>query len=56
MRYEEKLKALGLELPEAPKPVATYVPAVRTGNLLFFLACCRCGTVNWHLQENSAVK
>ena len=35
MGYEDKLKALGLELPEAPKPVATYVPAVRTGNLLF---------------------
>jgi enamine deaminase RidA (YjgF/YER057c/UK114 family) len=35
MKYEEKLKALGLELPEAPKPVATYVPAVLTGNLLF---------------------
>ncbi|HET9846089.1 MAG TPA: RidA family protein, partial [Nitrospira sp.] len=33
--YEEKLTSLGLELPEAPKPVATYVPAVRTGNLLF---------------------
>ena len=35
MGYEEKLKSLGLELPEAPKPVATYVPAVRTGSLLF---------------------
>ena len=35
MTYEEKFKSLGLELPEAPKPVATYVPAVRTGNLLF---------------------
>lgn len=35
MTYEERLKSLGLELPEAPKPVATYVPAVRTGNLLF---------------------
>ena len=35
MTYEEKLASLGLELPEAPKPVATYVPAVRTGNLLF---------------------
>jgi enamine deaminase RidA (YjgF/YER057c/UK114 family) len=33
--YEDKLKSLGLELPEAPKPVATYVPAVRTGSLLF---------------------
>jgi len=32
---EEKLKELGLELPEAPKPVAAYVPTVRTGNLLF---------------------
>ena len=35
MGYEDQLKALGLELPEAPKPVATYVPAVRVGNLLF---------------------
>jgi enamine deaminase RidA (YjgF/YER057c/UK114 family) len=35
MGYEEKLKSLGLELPEAPKPVATYVPAVRSGSLLF---------------------
>ena len=35
MSYEEKLRALGVELPEAPKPVASYVPAVRTGNLLF---------------------
>ncbi len=35
MNYEEKIKTLGLELPEPPKPVATYVPAVRTGNLLF---------------------
>ena len=35
MSYEEKLKALGLELPEPPKPVATYVPAVLSGDLLF---------------------
>ena len=35
MTYEEKLISLGLKLPEAPKPVATYVPAVQTGNLLF---------------------
>lgn len=35
MGYEDKLKELGLELPQAPKPVATYVPAVRAGNLLF---------------------
>jgi enamine deaminase RidA (YjgF/YER057c/UK114 family) len=35
MTFEEKLTSLGLALPEAPKPVATYVPAVQTGNLLF---------------------
>ena len=35
MGYEEKLKELGLELPQAPKPVATYIPAVRAGDLLF---------------------
>lgn len=35
MGYEEQLKRLGLELPQAPKPVATYVPAVRAGELLF---------------------
>jgi enamine deaminase RidA (YjgF/YER057c/UK114 family) len=29
------MKELGLELPVAPKPVATYVPAVRAGDLLF---------------------
>jgi enamine deaminase RidA (YjgF/YER057c/UK114 family) len=33
--YEEQLKELGIELPQAPKPVATYIPAVRAGNLLF---------------------
>jgi enamine deaminase RidA (YjgF/YER057c/UK114 family) len=32
---ETKLASLGLRLPEAPKPVAAYVPAVRTGNLVF---------------------
>lgn len=35
MGYEDKLKELGLELPQAPKPVATYIPAVRAGDLLF---------------------
>ena len=28
-----KLKELGLELPVAAKPVAAYVPAIRTGNI-----------------------
>ncbi len=30
-----QLARLGLTLPAAPKPVAAYVPAVRSGNLLF---------------------
>ena len=30
-----KLAELGLELPEAALPVAAYIPAVRTGNLVF---------------------
>ncbi|MBA3061086.1 MAG: RidA family protein [Nitrospirae bacterium] len=32
---EEKLKQIGIELPEAPKPLGSYVPLVRTGNLVF---------------------
>lgn len=35
MTPEEKIAELGLTLPEAPKPVAAYVPAVRSGNLVF---------------------
>ena len=35
MGIEEKLKQLGLELPSSAKPMANYVPAVRTGNLVF---------------------
>ena len=32
---EARLAELGIELPEPPSPVATYVPAVRVGELLF---------------------
>jgi enamine deaminase RidA (YjgF/YER057c/UK114 family) len=32
---EERLAALGLEVPEVAKPVAVYVPAVRSGNHVF---------------------
>ncbi|MBT5200988.1 MAG: RidA family protein [Thaumarchaeota archaeon] len=32
---EEKLKKLGITLPEAPIPAGNYIPAVKTGNLLF---------------------
>lgn len=35
MSIFEKLKELGIELPPAPQPVATYIPAVRSGNLVF---------------------
>lgn len=35
MSYENKLRDLGLTLPALPKPVANYVPVVRTGDLLF---------------------
>ncbi len=35
MSYEAKLKELGVTLPDPPKPVANYVPAVRVGDLLF---------------------
>lgn len=34
MDLKAKLGSLGLTLPPAPKPVAIYVPAVRTGNLI----------------------
>ncbi len=32
---EERLAELGLSVPEVAKPVAVYVPAVRTGNYVF---------------------
>jgi enamine deaminase RidA (YjgF/YER057c/UK114 family) len=35
MSIQSKLAELGLSLPVAAAPVAAYVPAVRTGNLVF---------------------
>ena len=35
MSFETRLTELGIALPSAPKPVATYIPAVRAGDLLF---------------------
>lgn len=35
MKIEEKLAALGLELPLPPQPEAHYIPCVRVDNLLF---------------------
>ena len=34
-KIDENLTRLGITLPPAPKPVASYVPFVRTGNLVF---------------------
>ena len=35
MNVEQKIKELGLSLPQPAKPVANYVPAVKIGNLIF---------------------
>lgn len=35
MSPEERIKELGIELPEAPKSLGSYVPFVRSGNLMF---------------------
>jgi len=32
---EERLEAMGLSVPEVPKPVASYLPALRTGSYVF---------------------
>jgi enamine deaminase RidA (YjgF/YER057c/UK114 family) len=34
-RIDDRLRELGLALPEAPRPVAAYVPAVRAGRFVF---------------------
>jgi enamine deaminase RidA (YjgF/YER057c/UK114 family) len=40
---EARLEAAGYVLPAPPKPVATYVTSVRTGNLLFLSGHGECG-------------
>ncbi|MGI8549733.1 MAG: RidA family protein [Dehalococcoidia bacterium] len=35
MIIDQRLQELGISLPAAPKPLAVYIPAVRSGNLLF---------------------
>jgi len=34
MKPSEKLKAMNLTLPPAPKPIGSYLPGLRTGNLI----------------------
>jgi enamine deaminase RidA (YjgF/YER057c/UK114 family) len=42
---EDKLKALGITLPTPDSPVANYVKAVRTGNLVFTAGHGPCGVL-----------
>ncbi len=35
MSFEARIRELGIALPETPRPVANFVPAVRVGNLIF---------------------
>lgn len=35
MPVEQRLRELGYELPQVPKPAGSYVPAVRSGALIF---------------------
>ena len=35
MSIDDRLRALNITLPDAPSPAANYVPAVRSGQLLF---------------------
>ncbi|MFT5886145.1 MAG: enamine deaminase RidA (YjgF/YER057c/UK114 family) [Arcticibacterium sp.] len=32
---ESRLNELGIKLPEVPKPIASYIPAKRTRNLIY---------------------
>jgi len=34
-KIEKRIEELGITLPGSPQPIANYVPAVQTGNLLF---------------------
>lgn len=34
-KIETRLSELGIKLPEVPKPIANYIPAKRTGNLVY---------------------
>ena len=55
MKTEKRLKELGIELAAPPSPVANYVNAVRTGNLLY-LAGKGPGPIKGRLGENMSVE
>lgn len=52
MPVEENLQSMGYVLPAVAKPVASYVPAVRTGNLIFVSGQVptESGQMKWHGQ------
>jgi len=35
LHTEKRIEELGLTLPEMPKPLANYVPAIRSGNMVY---------------------
>ena len=35
MSYESRIRELGITLPDAPSPVAAYIPSKQVGNLLY---------------------
>ena len=35
MKIEDKINRMGIKIPEVTKPVASYVPYTKTGNLIF---------------------
>jgi len=53
MKIEAKLESMGYKVPEAPKPVAAYVPAVQAGNLIFTSG--QLPTVNGELKAKGQV-
>jgi enamine deaminase RidA (YjgF/YER057c/UK114 family) len=51
--FEAKIKELGIEIPSAPKPLASYVPAVQAGSLVFTAG--QLPLVNGELKYTGAV-
>lgn len=49
MSVYEKIESLGIQLPKAPVPVASYVVAKRVGNIVY--ASGQTGTMNGKLQH-----
>ena len=50
MDIEKRLRECGIVLPEVSVPLAAYLPAVRSGNLLFISRAAADGTGGFGLQ------